>query len=66
MSPTFEEKIAGSLNNLRAKLAEHDAKIELIIEKITLYRDEIKKVHASLQEKKSQKMRQIYEIVNSG
>lgn len=61
----FESKIVSVLQELKKKLEDYDAKIENTVNKIAEYSEQLKSEYAELQEKRSQKLRQIYEIVNS-
>lgn len=65
MAFDFESKIVSVLQELKTKLEDYDAKIEGIVSKIAEYSEQLKSEYAELQEKRTQKLRQIYEIVNS-
>lgn len=65
MAFDFESKIVSVLQELKTKLEDYDVKIESIVNKIAEYSEQLKSEYTELQEKRSQKLRQIYEIVNS-
>lgn len=65
MAFDFESKIVSVLQELKTKLEDYDVKIENIVSKIAEYSEQLKCEYAELQEKRTQKLRQIYEIVNS-
>lgn len=65
MTIQFEVRIAEALQVLRTRLVDYDSRIDEVVEKIAQYKDELRSTYTTLQEKKSQKLRQIYEIINS-
>lgn len=65
MAFDFESKVVGVLQELKTKLVDYDMKIEGVVSKIAEYSEQLKGEYAELQERRSQKLRQIYEIVNS-
>lgn len=66
MTSDIESSIVNVLKELQEKLLEYDRAINEVINKIEKYKEQLKSEYATLQEKKSQKLKQIYEIINPG